>query len=38
VYDAVYVALAELLDLVLLTADARLWKAPGLRCEVEVLR
>ncbi|MBA2575400.1 MAG: type II toxin-antitoxin system VapC family toxin [Euzebyaceae bacterium] len=38
VYHAAYVALAELLDLVLLTADARLSKAPGLRCEVEVLR
>jgi predicted nucleic acid-binding protein len=38
VYDAAYVALAELLDLVLVTADARLSKAPGLRCEVEVLR
>lgn len=38
VYHAAYVALAELLDLVLVTADARLSKAPGLRCEVEVLR
>jgi predicted nucleic acid-binding protein len=37
VYDAAYVALAELLDVVLLTADARLATAPGLRCEVDVL-
>ena len=36
-YDAAYVALAELLGSVLITADARLAKAPGLRCEVEVL-
>lgn len=38
VYDASYVALAELLDVALLTADARLAAAPGLRCEVELLR
>jgi predicted nucleic acid-binding protein len=37
VYDAAYVALAELLDAVLVTADARLANAPGLRCEIEVL-
>ena len=37
VYDAAYVALAELLDAVLVTADARLAGAPGLRCEVDVL-
>ena len=36
-YDAAYVALAELLDVVLVTADARLANAPGLRCEVDVL-
>jgi predicted nucleic acid-binding protein len=36
-YDAAYVALAELLDTTLLTADARLAKASGLRCAVEVL-
>ena len=36
-YDAAYVALAELLDLVLVTGDARLRKAPGVRCVVEVL-
>lgn len=37
VYDAAYVALAELLDVVLLTADARLARAPGLRCQLELL-
>jgi predicted nucleic acid-binding protein len=37
VYDAYYVALAELLDAVLLTADARLSNAPGLRCTLDVL-
>jgi predicted nucleic acid-binding protein len=36
-YDAVYVALAELLDATLLTADRRLAAAPGVRCHVEVL-
>ena len=36
--DAPYVALAESLGSVLLTADARLSKAPGLRCAVEVLQ
>jgi predicted nucleic acid-binding protein len=36
-YDASYVALAELLDVVLVTTDARLARAPGIRCEVEVL-
>jgi predicted nucleic acid-binding protein len=35
-YDASYVALAELLECTLLTADARLAKAPGTRCRVEV--
>ncbi len=38
VYDAVYVALAESLDCALLTADARLAKAPGPRCRIQVLR
>lgn len=36
-YDAAYIALAELLEASLLTADARLAAAPGTRCEVEVL-
>lgn len=37
VYDAACVALAELLDPVLLPSVVRLLKAPGLRCQVEVL-
>lgn len=36
-YDASYVALAELLDCDLLTADARLSRAPGLRCAITVV-
>jgi predicted nucleic acid-binding protein len=36
-YDASYVALAELLDCNLLTADARLSRAPGLRCPITVV-
>jgi len=36
-FDAAYVALAEALDLVLVTADARLSRAPGIGCVVEVL-
>jgi predicted nucleic acid-binding protein len=35
-YDAAYVALAELLDVTLLTTDARLARAPGPRCAVEL--
>jgi predicted nucleic acid-binding protein len=35
--DAVYVALAELLECPLLTADRRLAAAPRIRCPVEVL-
>ena len=38
VYDAAYVALAELLDVVLLTADARLERAPGFNCRLDLLR
>jgi predicted nucleic acid-binding protein len=38
VYDAAYVALAETLDVPLVTAHARLAKAPGVTCTVEVLR
>ena len=36
-YDAAYIALAEALDYTLVTADARLSRAPGIRCRVEVL-
>ena len=36
-YDACYVALAERLDVTLLTADGRVARAPGLRCAVELL-
>ena len=35
-YDALYVALAASLDVPLLTCDARLSRAPGTRCRVEV--
>jgi predicted nucleic acid-binding protein len=37
VYDAAYVALAEHLGATLVTADARLARAPGPRCPVELL-
>jgi predicted nucleic acid-binding protein len=33
-YDAAYVALAETMEAPLLTADARLSRAPGIRCDV----
>jgi predicted nucleic acid-binding protein len=36
-YDAAYVALAEALDVALVTADARLSRASGVQCTVEVL-
>ena len=38
IYDASYVALAEALDVTLLTGDGRLARAPGPRCHVEILR
>jgi predicted nucleic acid-binding protein len=37
-YDGVYVALAEVAGCALLTADRRLAQAPGLRCEVVLLK
>ena len=36
-YDATYVALAEALGWTFVTADARLARAPGLRCAVHVV-
>lgn len=36
-YDAAYVALAEALGTVLITADGRVDRAAGIRCEVDVL-
>ena len=38
VYDAAYVALAEALAIPLLTADARLSRAAGLRCEIKLIK
>jgi predicted nucleic acid-binding protein len=38
VYDATYVALAELLDCELLTADRRLANASGPRCSIRLLQ
>jgi predicted nucleic acid-binding protein len=35
-YDGCYVAIAETLEVPLVTADRRLANAPGLRCAVEV--
>jgi predicted nucleic acid-binding protein len=35
-YDASYIALAEVMQAPLLTTDARLARAPGIRCEVQV--
>lgn len=36
-YDATYVAVAEFLDVTLLTADARLASAPGVRCAITLV-
>ncbi|MGH3545407.1 MAG: type II toxin-antitoxin system VapC family toxin [Mycobacteriales bacterium] len=36
-YDALYVALATVLDLSLLTGDVKLSKAPGITCQVELI-
>jgi predicted nucleic acid-binding protein len=36
-YDASYVALAELLDAVLVTGDKRLSRSPGLDCRVQIV-
>jgi predicted nucleic acid-binding protein len=37
VYDASYVALAELFGVILVTGDARLARAPGVRCPIELV-
>lgn len=37
VYDAAYVALAEILEATLLTADQRITAAPGTRCAFEIV-
>ena len=37
-YDAAYVALAEALEITLLTADRGITQAPGPRCAMELLR
>lgn len=36
-YDAAYIALAEALNVILVTADRRLARAPRIRCEVELI-
>ena len=36
-YDAAYIALAEAVELPLATLDARMARAPGIRCDVVVL-
>jgi predicted nucleic acid-binding protein len=38
IYDASYVALAEALEVTLLTGDRRLARSAGSRCPIEVLR
>lgn len=38
VFDATYIALAEVLDVPLITADAALARAPGHRARVELYR
>ena len=38
VYDAAYVALAEAMDAVLVTADARLASSPNARCTIELIQ
>jgi len=36
-YDAVYIALAEVLACTLVTGDGRLARAPGVMCDIHVL-
>lgn len=37
VYDATYIALAEVLECTFLTRDRRIAEAPGIRCAVQVI-
>jgi predicted nucleic acid-binding protein len=37
IYDASYIAVAELFDVHFVTADARLAKVPGAKCKIEIL-
>lgn len=37
VYDAAYVALAEILEITLVTADRRLARAPGVHCLIDLV-
>lgn len=37
IYDAAYVALAEVLMVTLVTADTRLAAAPGVRCDIDLI-
>jgi predicted nucleic acid-binding protein len=37
VYDAAYIAVAEAFQTTLLTTDAKLARAPGSRCDIELL-
>ena len=38
IYDAAYVALAELMEATLLTGDVRLARAPGPECAIEIFQ
>jgi predicted nucleic acid-binding protein len=38
IYDAAYVALAEVMSITLLTGDQRLARAPGPRCPIEIFQ
>ena len=37
VYDAAYIALAETLDATFVTGDARITRAPGIRCNCDLV-